>query len=145
MSEKKSLLTFVTDVQGAAGEIEHALLKSLRDKQPQAVNRSFSIVANDQNGSMVAGLTGSTSYGWLLVKTLWVSDSQRRRGIGAELMARAETLARDEGCHAIWLDTSSEQAQAFYSQLGFENFGVLENTIDQHPASHKRWFMKKSL
>ena len=145
MQKDNLSLTFQIDAEGVENEIEQSLLKALRDSQPQSVNRSFNIVANDNDGCMVAGLTGGTSYGWLLIKTLWVSNSYRQCGVGTELMMLAENLARDEGCHAAWLDTSADNAREFYGKLGYEPFGILENTAGQFPVDHKRWFMKKSL
>ena len=46
---------------------------------------------------IVAGLAGGTYCGWLFVKYLWVSDGLRGRGVGRELMARAEIRARERG------------------------------------------------
>lgn len=145
MNKKTRPLTFKSDVSDAEDYIEQQLLKSLTGSQPQAVNRSFNVVAEDNGGVMVAGLTGSTAYGWLLIKTLWVAESYRESGVGTELMHRAETIAKQEGCHGAWLDTSSESAQLFYRKLGYEPFGQLENSTGQKPASHRRWFMKKEI
>ena len=89
---------------------------------------------------IAAGLAGDTYCGWLFVKYLWVSDALRGRGVGRELMARAETLARDCGCHSAWLDTFSFQARGFYEKLGYEEFGRLD-----YPPGHSRHFMRKSL
>ena len=89
---------------------------------------------------IAAGLAGDTYCGWLFVKYLWVSDGLRGRGVGRELMARAETLARDRGCHSAWLDTFSFQARGFYEKLGYEEFGKLD-----YPPGHSRHFMRKSL
>src|SRR6516162_7323948 len=53
-----------------------------------------------RNGAqIVAGLAGETYCGWLFVKYLWVSDGLHGRGVGRELMTRAEVLARERGCH----------------------------------------------
>ncbi len=128
-----------------AQEIDAALTRTLRQSQPQAINGSFVLAARKSDRTLVGGLTGTTSYGWLLVKTLWVSEEQRGSGIGRQLMQRAEEKARHVGCHGAWLDTSSPQAMAFYRRLGYEIFGQLENGADQHPAGHRRWFLRKAL
>ena len=72
-------------------------------------------VRND--GEVVAGLAGETYCGWLFIKYLWVSEGLRGRGVGRELMARAEARARDRGCHSAWVDTFSFQAPGFYQKL----------------------------
>jgi len=129
----------------AAAEIENALLGSLHATLPQSENTSVILTASDDKGSMIAGLTASTSYGWLLIKTLWVSEANRSAGLGRALMSCAEAKAKSVGCHGSWLDTSNPSAKAFYDRLGYETFGTLENALGQHPSSHRRWFMKKTL
>ena len=89
---------------------------------------------------IVAGLAGETYCGWLFVKYLWVSDGLRGRGVGRELMARAEVRARERGCHSAWLDTFSFQARGFYEKLGYEEFGRLD-----YPPGHHRHFLRKRL
>ncbi len=89
---------------------------------------------------IVAGLAGETYCGWLFVKYLWVSDGLRGRGVGRELMARAEVRARERGCHSAWLDTFSFQARGFYEKLGYQEFGRL-----YYPPAHHRHFMRKRL
>jgi GNAT superfamily N-acetyltransferase len=90
--------------------------------------------------TIVAGLSGETYCGWLVIKYLWVRDDLRRRGFGRELMAQAEACAVERGCHSVWLDTFSFQALGFYQKLGYEQFGALD-----YPPVHKRYFMKKLL
>ena len=85
----------------------------------------FAIFLRDE-AQIVAGLAGETYCGWLFVKYLWVSEGLRSRGVGRELMARAEVLARERGCHSAWLDTFSFQARGFYETLGYQEFGRLD-------------------
>ena len=99
----------------------------------------FAIFLRDE-AEIVAGLAGQTYCGWLFVKHLWVSDGLRGRGVGRELMARAEVLARERGCHSAWLDTFSFQAPGFYEKLGYQEFGRLD-----YPPDHHKHFMQKRL
>ena len=128
-----------------AAVIEAALLASLARVNTQAENNGLVLVSRGPGGALAGGVIGHTSYGWLLIKVLWVDEAYRGAGLGKQLMAQAEGRARDAGCHSAWLDTSSEPAHAFYSYLGYTDFGLLENADDQHPAGHHRWFMKKVL
>lgn len=132
-----------TPADGA--EIERALLRVLAQQQTQARNTRFDLVCRGADGTLVAGLSASTSYGWLLIKTLWVADDLRRAGHGRALVACAEEMARDVGCHAAWLDTSSAGARAFYAALGYTPFGQLDNGPGEQPPDHTRWFLRKSL
>src|SRR6516225_2718309 len=43
--------------------------------------------------TIVAGLSGETYCGWLVIKYLWVRHDLRRRGVGREFMAQAEAHA----------------------------------------------------
>lgn len=125
--------------------IEGNLLKSLAELNQQSENSSIVISANCDSSGLIGGVTGSTSYGWLLVKTLWVSSEVRGTGIGRNLMSVIEEQAVMKGCHSAWLDTSSATARAFYQRLGYAEFGVLSNGMGKEPVDHNRWFMKKTL
>jgi GNAT superfamily N-acetyltransferase len=132
-----------SDVVGS--ELESELLKSLGDVLPQSSNASFVLALKDTSDNLIGGLTASCSYGWLLVKILWVKDEYRGSGLGRSLMKEAELKGVELGCHHIWLDTSNPEAMSFYQSLNYEIFGQLSNAPDQYPPSHNRWFMKKSL
>ncbi|MFY0618601.1 GNAT family N-acetyltransferase [Shimia sp.] len=128
-----------------AEKIEDALLSSLAEMNEQSVNSSVVMQVTDENDRLIAGVTGATSYGWFLIKTLWVGEAHRRSGLGTQLMSAAEDEARRLGCHSAWLDTSTSEAREFYLQLGYADFGVLKNGAEKEPANHSRWFMQKSL
>ncbi len=125
--------------------IESELLASLQESLVQAENRSFVLSARSPENSLIGGLTASTSYGWVLIKVMWVDEAQRNKGVGRLLMEEAEAKGRGLGCHSAWLDTSNPNAKTFYETLGFEVFGELANDAGQFPQSHRRWFLKKSL
>jgi predicted N-acetyltransferase YhbS len=124
-----------------ADEVERKLLEALRQNVPPSDGKPLTLVARDLHGSMVGGLVGSTSYGWLLVKMLWVAEELRGQGFGARLMAEAETIARSRGCHGA----SSARAEQFYIRLGYESFGVLGNGPGEQPQGHRRAFLAKRL
>jgi GNAT superfamily N-acetyltransferase len=145
MNESIVNIEFSEDEQSISQLLESELLDSLGNTLPQAENVSFVLSARDPNENIIGGLSASTSYGWLLVKLIWVDKDYRNQGLGRLLMERAERKGVKIGCHGAWLDTSNPEAMAFYLRLGYEQFGLLSNTADQQPESHKRWFMKKSL
>jgi 8-oxo-dGTP pyrophosphatase MutT (NUDIX family)/GNAT superfamily N-acetyltransferase len=94
----------------------------------------------NERGEIMAGLVGSAYARCLFVADLWVHAELRRRGIGSELLARAERRAIELGCHSVWLDTFSFQAPEFYPRFGYEVFGTLD-----HPPDHRRIFLWKQL
>ncbi|WP_419915093.1 GNAT family N-acetyltransferase [Hoeflea sp.] len=138
-------IEIVAGDDGDSREIERSLLASLREALPQATNRRFVLCARTKEGRLVAGATFETSYGWAAIKTLWVAQEYRRRGLARALMLKAEMQAIELGCHGAWLDTSNPQARAFYEALGYRVFGSLENGPDQLPQTHRRWFLNKAL
>ncbi len=128
-----------------AQELEADLLNELREKSAQAVNSSFSLRLQNDEGETLGGLTASTSYGWLLIKVLFVSPSARRCGHGRALLDCAKEHARTSGCHSVWLDTSDENAYQFYQKMGFKEFGILSNGPSKSPTGHSRWFLKSEI
>lgn len=134
------------DPSGAlADEIGRRLTEVLRRNVPPSDATPLILLAREEGGTEVGGLVGSTSYGWLLVKMLWVAEEFRGRGIGAGMMAQAEAMARARGCHGAWLDTSSARAERLYIRLGYEPFGVLANGSGDTPEGHRRAFLAKRL
>lgn len=122
-----------------------AILNKLREYNalhvPPAHYRELTVSCKNETGEVVAGLTGHTSWGWLFVRLLWVSDELRGQGYGKRLMAEAESEAQARGCHGVWLDTFSFQAREFYQKLGYQIFGTLE----QFPKGKQRFYLYKKL
>ena len=101
----------------------------------------ITLAMENDEGILVAGLTGRNAYGWMRVDVVWVDESQRGLGLGAKLLARAEQIAIERGCHGIHLDTHGFQAPKFYEKSGYESFGSLE----RYPAEHSHIYYQKVL
>lgn len=111
------------------------------DKTGRSDARTLIVAIDDAStGEVIGGLWGRTGYDWLFVEILVVPASLRGRGLGSELMRRAEEEALERGCHSVWLDTFEFQARGFYERLGYTCFGELPN----YPSG-SRYFMKKTL
>ena len=126
-------------------KLEAALLDDLKTTSIQGANSRISLAVQDADESLRAGLSGTTSYGWLRVNMLWVSADHRRSGMGSQLMHEAIELSLEWGCHAAWLETSNPQARTFYEDLGFETFAELANDAGAMPQSHTHWFLRRTL
>ena len=87
------------------------------------------------------GLVGRTFSGWLFVSLFHLPPDLRGRGLGAELLRRAEGEARARGCVGAHLDTLSFQARGFYEKQGYTVFGALPDC----PPGHARFFLSKRL
>ena len=99
----------------------------------------FAVLLRDAAACLKGGVSGTIYCDWLRVDGLWIADSLRHRGIGTELMKRAENHAIRKGCHSAWLTTF--QARGFYEAVGYELFG----TLDNYPAGQKQYFLRKHL
>lgn len=97
------------------------------------------VLARDAEGAVRGGLLGLTYWNWLFIDWLWLAKEQRGKGLGGQLLGRAEAIARTRGCTHAYTDTFSFQAPGFWSRHGYEEFGRLEGM----PPGHARlWFRK---
>ncbi|GKY86908.1 GNAT family N-acetyltransferase [Sinisalibacter aestuarii] len=110
-----------------------------------AVGQPFSRVdlsfTADDGAALVGGLIARITQGWMYIELLGVSDAARGKGWGRQLMRAAEAEARARGLTGIWLDTYTFQAPGFYTALGFEEFGRIED----YPEGEARIFFRKRL
>jgi GNAT superfamily N-acetyltransferase len=102
--------------------------------------RRLSVLARSPAGGVVGGAVGRTwgECGELL--QLWVSEAQRRSGVGAALLGLFEREARARGCTLVYLTTFSFQAPGFYLRHGYLNVletrgytgGIARYTMHKH-------------
>jgi GNAT superfamily N-acetyltransferase len=97
------------------------------------------LIKDPATGATLGGLTGYALFDWLFVQFLAVPAQMRNKGAGTELLARAESWARERGLVGMWLDTFAFGAPAFYQARGFTTFGTLED----HPVGSRRFFFAK--
>ncbi len=98
------------------------------------------VLARDGAEAVKGGLLGLTYWNWLFIDWLWLSRDFRGRGLGTELLARAEAIARGRGCTAAYTDTFSFQAPNFWLRNGWVEAGRL----DGMPPGHSRvWYRKR--
>lgn len=109
--------------------------------RPDPSAAPVTLAVHDGDGTLLAGLSGRTAYGWLRIDALWVSAQCRRSGLGRRLIDRAEMIAVDRGCHGAHLDTYGFQAPKFYERLGYKRFGELPG----YPGVDVHGFYRKSL
>ena len=93
------------------------------------------------HGLIVAGLTGSTYWGYLYVGRLWTEQRFRNKGLGSRLLADAEQEALRRGCHSAHLMTGDFNALPFYQKRGYTLFGELPDM----PPGHTQYFLHKKL
>ncbi len=98
------------------------------------------LVSDPGTGAVLGGLTGRTSLGLAFIDLVYLPPSLRSRGLGTQILHRAEAEARRRGCRAGVLYTITFQAPEFYARHGWEEFG----RIECDPPGTARVFFRKS-
>lgn len=99
------------------------------------------VLARDEEEVVKGGLLGLTYWNWLFIDWLWLSPQVRGQGLGTDLLARAEAVARARGCTDAYTDTFSFTAPGFWRRNGWVEAGRL----DGMPPGHSRIWYRKSL
>lgn len=103
--------------------------------------RPLAVFLRDDQGGMMAGLSGYTAWGWLYVQWLWVGETLRGQGVAGQMLTAAEAEAKARGCHGALIDTFSPVARRTYERQGYQTFGVLED----FPLGRSRIYLQKRL
>lgn len=110
-------------------------------KNPDRTDRKLRVVLRDRK-RIVGGLIATTRGKWLKISVMAVEESKRGRGLGKQLVRKAEKAAGRRGCLFSYVDTMSYQAPGFYRNLGYRQAGRLRNW-DSH--GHDKFFFVKRL
>lgn len=106
---------------------------------PPTIHPIAVLIRNEDDGRLLGGLWGRTSFRWLFVELLFIPDLLRGRGLGTQLLGRAEQEAKARGCLGAWLDTFNPDARWFYQSQGYKLFGA----IADYPPGNERSFLSK--
>lgn len=88
--------------------------------------REFTVKIEDEQGQLVAGLSGWTWGTSAGIAMVWVREDQRRSGYGSRMLDAAEQVARDRGCQRINVSSFTFQAPELYAKHGYEEVGRTE-------------------
>lgn len=102
-------------------------------------DEEFGIFSRDDEGRIVAGISGVVWGGCCELQAIWVEEALRGRGLGRALMAAAEAEARRRGCGLVVFLAYDLLTAGLYERLGYDTAGVIEGC----PAgSAVRWYRK---
>jgi hypothetical protein len=97
--------------------------------------KPLTLFARGTRGVMIGGLIGSTSYGWLLVKMLWVAEELRGHGLETQLMVEAgpplgPAVVMGHGSTRPMDEQSGSISGSVMSRLGFCRIGLERSLKD---------------
>lgn len=98
-------------------------------------------IRSGSDAQISGGLWAMSLWGSFYIALVVTPEELRGKGLGSELMKRADQEARSRKCHQMWLDTCVLQARPFYERMGFTVFGQLDGPAPMFP----RYFMQKRL
>ena len=91
-------------------------LEQVGGEEPQRV----ALLCENVDRDVLGGAIGHTLRGRFYLTQLWVAEGYRSQGIGSELMAQVEVVARSRRCEDVLVDTLNEKAVSFYQGLGYQ-------------------------
>lgn len=103
--------------------------------------KNIGLKLQNEEGKLLAGISGKTFGNWFLIDYLWVDDSLRQQKIGTRLLLAAEGQAKERGCRFVLLDTLDFQAKPFYERHGYKVQWIQQ----AYPESGSKFFMLKVL
>ncbi|WP_027055859.1 GNAT family N-acetyltransferase [Mesorhizobium erdmanii] len=103
--------------------------------------KALAVFVRDEEGAVVAGISGYTAWGWLYVQWLWVDERLRGQHMAGRMLDAAEQEAVARGCHGALIDTFSPNAAKVYQRQGYQPFG----TLADFPVGRSRIFLQKRL
>jgi len=99
------------------------------------------LLAHDEEANVpVGGLIALIWLNTLWIETLFLDEEFRGRGIGSDLLERAEKEAKQQGCNRAEVQTFSFQALPFYQKMGYKIFGLLQDV-----AGYDKYYLEKEL
>ena len=103
----------------------------------------FTVKIDDETGDFAAGLSGWTWGTCAGISMVWVREDRRAHGAGSRLLASAERVARERGCHQIVVSSFTFQAPGSTSGTASSETGRTEDlpvagAADVHLVKHLR-------
>lgn len=122
-------------------ELRNLLRTYNRSKREPSESQALDIYLEDEEGNLIAGLTGETFGNWLEIEYLFVKEDLRGQGIGSKILDQAEKEALVRNCTYSFVNTYQFQAPDFYKKHGYQEVF----TLKEYPYSGKRYYFTKDL
>lgn len=132
------------DYKENAKVIEQELNELTQRRAPQAMetpSKKISLALKD-DGIIVSRIAGETFFNGLHINLFSSNPNYRGKGYGSLMFKHIEKIAKELGCHYIFLETMSFNAPRFYTERGFE---VIKQVKNSPINGEMHYFMFKSL
>lgn len=127
--------------QNEADYVEEKLVEFADQFMGPRNNREFGLVLRNAKGDALGGVIGNTLWDWIQIGTLWIAEEFRGKGLGHQLLERAEELGRQRGCKFARISTWEFEARDFYEAHGYAVFGK----HNDFPKGHTQYYLAKEL
>ncbi|MEQ1889572.1 MAG: GNAT family N-acetyltransferase [Alphaproteobacteria bacterium] len=108
----------------------------------------FLITHRSEKNALMGGVFAYLRFQWLIIDLLWVHEDYRRRGLGAQLLQKAEEIALSYGVNRFRLNTASfQKGLSLYQTQGYEIFAELPsaNVVDGKLVPFTDYYLKKEV
>lgn len=103
--------------------------------------RPLNLIVTDLQQQWIGGITAEVYWGWVEINKFWFSQEYRGKGIGGQLLAKAEESAKQMGATKALLTTYDFQARTFYEAKGYQVVGEVKD----YPPGSSYYTMIKHL
>ncbi|MFA1822084.1 GNAT family N-acetyltransferase [Virgibacillus oceani] len=112
--------------------------KEVREKEAvQPIN----IIVSDANKNWIGGLSADVYWDWIEINDFWFREEYRGKGLGGQLLDKAEKFAKEKGAKKALLTTFEFQARSFYEIKGYQVVGEIKD----YPPGSSYYTMVKTL
>lgn len=109
---------------------------------------SFLVTHRSDKHELLGGVYAFIRFQWLVIDLVWVVEAHRGRGLGAQLLQKAEEIALSYGVNRFRLNTASfQKGLSLYQKQGYEIFAELPsaNMVDGKPVAFTDYYLKKEV
>ena len=85
----------------------------------------------EEEGVCLGGINAFRLDTLLMIDRFWVSETQRGKGLGRQLITAVEERGKAGGAKRVELNTFGFQAPGFYEKMGYRLFGSLEPAVGE--------------